>query len=233
MLIFSCIIKTKIMAQKFLLDYYMCSPQAWNQSKRKELSCIIKLWVANFAEMKLSCDFIQSIFLNQRMHHNCDKRVEKDSTRVLPSNIIQDVIIRQRRYSTVSCRVVMQCNKHWCYWWGHLQRNSSESHYCQFQTINDAFFMHPQQNIWTPPSAMSTWISYMIINCRVTNSHTWKINPTTKSMAMHATMSAWFWMINSWLKIGGFLLVPLRTLTAIFVKEWIKQTGDFNQVIPC
>lgn len=205
------------MAQKFLLDYYMCSPQAWNQSKRKELSCIIKLWVANFAEVKLSCDFIQSIFLNQCMHHNCDKRVEKDSARVLPSNIIQDVIIRQRRYSTVSCRVVMQCNKHWCYWWGHLQR----------KFIQKSLLSISKQNIWTPPSAMSTW------NCRITNSHTWKINPTTKSMAMHATMSAWFWMINSWLKIGGFLLVPLRTLTAIFVREWIKQTGDFNQVIPC
>ena len=29
---------------------------------------------------------------------------------------------------------------------------------------------------------------------------TWNISPTTKTMATHATMSAWFWMTNSWLR---------------------------------
>ena len=43
---------------------------------------------------------------------------------------------------------------------------------------------------------------------------TWNISPTTKTIATHATMSAWFWMTNSWLKMGGFLLDDLL-LTAM------------------
>ena len=51
------------------------------------------------------------------------------------------------------------------------------------------------------------------------------MSPTTKTMAMQATMSAWFWMTNSWLKMGGFLL-EVRRLTAMVEverrKEWKK-----------
>jgi len=43
----------------------------------------------------------------------------------------------------------------------------------------------------------------------------WNISPTTKTMATQATMSAWFWMTNSWLKTGGFLVFfPLTTILA-------------------
>jgi hypothetical protein len=40
------------------------------------------------------------------------------------------------------------------------------------------------------------------------------MSPTTKTMATQATMSAWFWMMNSWLKMGGFLLED-RLFTAM------------------
>ena len=35
---------------------------------------------------------------------------------------------------------------------------------------------------------------------------TWNIRPTTNTMATQATMSAWVWMTNSWLNMGGFLV---------------------------
>ncbi len=47
---------------------------------------------------------------------------------------------------------------------------------------------------------------------------TWNISPTTKIMAMHATMSAWFWITNSWLNNGGFLL-EVRRFAAIVREE--------------
>lgn len=36
--------------------------------------------------------------------------------------------------------------------------------------------------------------------------HTCIISPTTKTIATQLTISAWFWITNSWLKIGGFFL---------------------------
>lgn len=35
---------------------------------------------------------------------------------------------------------------------------------------------------------------------------TWIIRPMTMTMATQDTMSAWFWMTNSWLSMGKFLL---------------------------
>lgn len=32
------------------------------------------------------------------------------------------------------------------------------------------------------------------------------MSPTTNTIATHETISAWFWITNSWLKIGGFFL---------------------------
>ena len=54
---------------------------------------------------------------------------------------------------------------------------------------------------------------------------TWNMRPITNTIATHDTMSAWFWIKNSWLKIGGFLLLLLRR-GAIF-SSW-SQTGDVD-----
>lgn len=34
----------------------------------------------------------------------------------------------------------------------------------------------------------------------------WNMSPKTKTMATQATISAWFWITNSWLRNGGFLV---------------------------
>lgn len=50
------------------------------------------------------------------------------------------------------------------------------------------------------------------------NKHTWMVSPTTNIIATEAIISAWFWITNSWLKIGGFLLedfLPKPGLIAI------------------
>jgi len=44
---------------------------------------------------------------------------------------------------------------------------------------------------------------------------TWTISPITNTMAMHDTISAWFWIKNSWLNIGGFLLEDFLPFNAI------------------
>lgn len=44
---------------------------------------------------------------------------------------------------------------------------------------------------------------------------TWTISPITNTMAMHDTISAWFWIKNSWLNMGGFLLEDFLPFNAI------------------
>lgn len=52
---------------------------------------------------------------------------------------------------------------------------------------------------------------------------TWNIRPTTNTMAMHEIISAWFWMTNSWLSIGGFL--PLfGLLIPMFANRIVEQS---------
>lgn len=48
---------------------------------------------------------------------------------------------------------------------------------------------------------------------------TWIMRPMTKTMATQETMSAWFWMTNSWLRIGGFLVELFRPLIATILDE--------------
>lgn len=52
---------------------------------------------------------------------------------------------------------------------------------------------------------------------------TWNMRPMTKTIATQDTISAWFWIKNSWLRIGGFLLL-LERLGAIFTSG--LSTGD-------
>lgn len=52
---------------------------------------------------------------------------------------------------------------------------------------------------------------------------TGNISPTTNTIATHETISAWFWITNSWLKNGGFLLddfLAIPGLMAIFSLCW-------------
>merc|ERR1719158_2397104 len=46
---------------------------------------------------------------------------------------------------------------------------------------------------------------------------TWNMRPTTKTMATQATMSAWFWITNSWLRTGGFFFFPLATMSYLLI----------------
>lgn len=41
-------------------------------------------------------------------------------------------------------------------------------------------------------------------------------------MATQDIMSGWFWMKNSWLSIGGFLVEPVRLLTGILFHDLAK-----------
>ena len=41
---------------------------------------------------------------------------------------------------------------------------------------------------------------------------TWNTSPITKNMAMQDTISAWFWITNSWLRSGGFLFLVGRRI---------------------
>lgn len=45
------------------------------------------------------------------------------------------------------------------------------------------------------------------------------IKPTTKTIATQETMSAWFCMTNSWLRIGGFLFELLRPFIATILAQ--------------
>lgn len=62
-----------------------------------------------------------------------------------------------------------------------------ESHY--LETLSSYCTPDPS-NMWTRPTS--------------------NINPRRNTIATQETISAWFWMINSWLNTGGFLLVFLR-----------------------
>lgn len=57
------------------------------------------------------------------------------------------------------------------------------------------------------------------VNPNGTPSPTCTIRPITKTMATQETMSAWFCMTNSWLRIGGFLLELLRPFTVTILAD--------------
>lgn len=50
----------------------------------------------------------------------------------------------------------------------------------------------------------------------------------TKTIATHDTMSAWFWMKNSWLKTGGFLVL-LCLRIPIFSLAEARRCGDVGR----
>ena len=56
------------------------------------------------------------------------------------------------------------------------------------------------------------------------------MRPTTKTMATQATMSAWFWMTNSWLRMGGFLLAP-RRFTTIVISQSCFSLAEGGRVV--
>lgn len=64
---------------------------------------------------------------------------------------------------------------------------------------------------------------------------TWTISPMTMTMATQDTMSAWFWMTNSWLSIGGFLAAAdLRPLIGAILyicgRRWPRTTNGLQRV---
>lgn len=56
------------------------------------------------------------------------------------------------------------------------------------------------------------------------------MRPMTMTMATHETMSAWFWMTNSWLRTGKFLLAAdfLPLIGAIFPASETKLKKTLN-----
>lgn len=62
-------------------------------------------------------------------------------------------------------------------------------------------------------SPVTLWLSEM--NAFAIGEVESSISPTTKTIATQEMMSAWFCIINSWLKIGGFLLLDLRPIPGL------------------
>lgn len=62
---------------------------------------------------------------------------------------------------------------------------------------------------------------------------TWTMRPMTMTMATQDTISAWFWMMNSWLRMGKFLLAAdfLPLIGAIF-KNIAMQRVDAVRWMP-
>ena len=61
---------------------------------------------------------------------------------------------------------------------------------------------------------------------------TWAMSPTTITMATHDTMSAWFWMMNSWLNIGGFLFDVFLTGFTILRRSYRTARKSGHERLP-
>lgn len=57
------------------------------------------------------------------------------------------------------------------------------------------------------------------------------IRPITKTIATQDTISAWFWIMNSWLKIGGFLLELFLIGLTILMHYKITEARDLLSII--
>jgi hypothetical protein len=74
-------------------------------------------------QMQFSGESIQHVFLNQGMDHNGYQRVEEHTTRVLLSNSVQLIVqaVRGwRKNCRISCRVMVDSDKHGSNGSGHL-----------------------------------------------------------------------------------------------------------------
>lgn len=69
-----------------------------------------------------------------------------------------------------------------------------QSTYCSRDIINS----RSNVNIWTVVFRSIVKVCRKIV--------TWTMSPTTNTIAKQLTISAWFWITNSWLRIGGFFL---------------------------